>query len=798
MQVLNKTIMLDYKSLFLILALSIVTFSPAQAQESWSPPQVYYGRGGILTYTPDEQGNIIPDFSHVGYMYGDEPIPFVEKVVEVSPVEGDDGATIQAAIKSLYTVQPDADGFRGAVLLKAGTYQVAGQITITASGIVLRGEGDADNGTVIIAEGTGTRDLIKVDNGLSRSVNSSSRVSITESYVPLGRKYVVVSDASKYAKGDAIVLYRPGTSQWITDIKMNQITPGEGVVQWSPSSYSFYFERQVTKVSGDTIFFRNPVVMSMETKYGGGSVYKYSFNRLQKIGIENLRLKSAYRSNQDEEHSWNAIVIGSAENCWVRNVSSWYFGNSCVNMQSKSKLITVENCHSREPKSIITGGRRYSFNIDGSLCLVKDCSTTEGRHDYVNGARVPGPNVFTGSTAANTHSDIGPHHRWAMGTLFDQITSDGEINVQDRDNMGTGHGWAGANTVFWNCTGESSICESPWVSAKNYNFGFMGKKVRKGRPDGVWEGHNIPGIFPASLYQAQLDERLKGTILFCAFSSLEQLNDTSFLMQFTLPLVREQLINENFRITTGSETVTGNFTVTPYDDYTITLSSATFKSLPALTAIKVKASGLTTAQGQSLAGITEASYVTIDKRPVVTGTAKITNNIDGFGEAASSKTGYIYLVKYGINVKTQSALDSLVLINQGRKAAVGEPGITLQISAKGLPGGYYQYYAADGNQSVSLPSTTWVIVEEKGPVTLSGSLILKGTFSAFQSNGQLTVIPGDESLFSMDVHTLTGRLIYKESNLSGIQTIGLNGFKGILIVRQFSGTSVETVKCPVN
>ena len=266
-------------------------------------------------------------------------------------------------------------------------------------------------------------------------MNSASRVSIAEDYVPVGRKYVIVSSTSGYAKGDQIVLYRPASSQWISDIKMNQITPSEGTVQWTASGYTFYFERLVTKVSGDTLFFRNPVVMAMEKRYGGGSVYKFTFNRLQNIGIENIRLKSSFTGSQDEEHSWTAIAFHSAEHCWVRNVTSFYFANHCVNLESKSCLITVENCHCKEPKSIITGGRRYSFNINGSLCLVKNCTTSEGRHDYVNGARVCGPNVFTGSTAFNTHSDIGPHHRWSMGTLFDKIESDGEINVQDRDDI---------------------------------------------------------------------------------------------------------------------------------------------------------------------------------------------------------------------------------------------------------------------------------------------------------------------------------------------------------------------------
>ena len=469
-------------------------------EQSWSPEHVFYGPGGSLSYTPDEKGNIIPDFSHVGYMYGDEAIPDVPVLTEISPVDGDDGASIQAAIDMVEALTPDENGFRGAVLLKKGTYEVAGQLTIQASGVVLRGEGQGEDGTVIIADGTGTRDLIVIDNGSGLSIDNSSMALITEAYVPVGRKFVVVNDASDYETGDHIALYRPGTQNWISDIKMDQITAGDGIVQWDPSSYSFYFERLVTGISGDTLFFRNPVVMAMEEQYGGGKVYKVSFNRLEKVGVEDLCLKSAYASDTDEAHSWKAVAFKSVENGWARRVTSWYFAYACVSLERNSRLISVLDCHCREPRSLITGSRRYSFNLVGSLCLFKGCSTSEGRHDYVSASRVCGPNVFTQCSASNTHSDIGPHHRWAMGTLFDVIESDGAINVQDRDNMGSGHGWAGANQVFWNCRGSSSVCQSPWTSALNYNFGFMGYKesgARAGRPDGVWVGHRVPGIFPA-------------------------------------------------------------------------------------------------------------------------------------------------------------------------------------------------------------------------------------------------------------------------------------------------------------
>jgi len=142
--------------------------------------------------------------------------------------------------------------------------------------------------------------------------------------------------------------------------------------------------------------------------------------------------------------------------------------------------------------------------------LVKNCESTEARHDYVTGARVCGPNVFYNCTTRNAHADIGPHHRWASGTLYDNIDTDGQINVQDRGNMGSGHGWSGANQVIWNCKAKEASVQNPWSSAKNYCIGLTGAKYPghfKDRPDGEWEGLNKPGLQPASLYQAQLKSR---------------------------------------------------------------------------------------------------------------------------------------------------------------------------------------------------------------------------------------------------------------------------------------------------
>lgn len=769
------------------------------AQEYWSPEHVFYGKGGKLTYTPDDQGNTIPDFSHVGYRYGDVPIPDIPVVVEVEPVDGDDGASIHAAINSLYSRTPDENGFRGAVLLKKGTYQVAGQITIARSGIILRGEGDTDDGTVIIAEGNSKRDFIRVGNNASRSVISSSRVSIIENYVPVGRKYVLVSNTSGYTAGETVVIYRPGTAQWISDLKMDQISPrsdGGTVRQWKPYSYSFYFERILTKVSGDTLFFRNPVVMAMETKYGGGAVYKYTFNRIQNVGIEDICLKSTYASDIDEDHAWTGISIGSAEHGWVRNVTSWYFGFGCVALKGDSKFFTVSNCHVREPKSIITGGRRYSFVIDGSLNLVTGCTSDEARHDYATGSRVTGPNVFTNCTATNTHSDIGPHHRWAMGTLYERIVSDGAINVQDRDNMGSGHGWAGANQVFWNCEGASSVCQNPWVSAKNYNFGFIGKKssgYRPNRPDGEWVGHNVPGIYPVSLYEAQLNNRISDSIIFSVIPHLIQINDTSFKMQFTLPVDSAQILSDKFQLTGPDEIKGEEFYMHVLDDYSVNISSSTFKNLSNAT-IKITVDKLTSKGGKSLQGVKTASCVIEDKRPVITGSSKIVDNVDDFVEASTSAVGYIYFVKYGLNVTTKSELDSLVKANLGRKIEVNVADTTMQIFTKGLPGDYYQYYAVSTDGYVSLPSSTWVILDETGPVTGINTEKIEMPFLAYFRNDMLIIDPQKNEDYMLEIFSIDGRLIYKNRHLSGRQSIDLFGNTGVMIVRKSTGTKSQILK----
>lgn len=466
---------------------------------------------GSLVYIPDEKGNIIPDFSRVGFYGGDREIPNVPVVKTIQPTGTDeDHLIIQNAIDEVSKRKADKTGFKGAILLKKGMFRIPSTIRIEASGVVLRGEGDTENGTKLLFTATKQLPLLLATGSGNIKEVPGTRVKITDAYVPVGSTSFNVANASAFKAGDKIILYRPGTQQWIKDLKMDKIVERQGTKQWQASEYNLNFERVVTKVEGSKLFIDNPVVMAFETKYGGAEIYKYEFaGRINHIGIENLYMQSEYANDTAENHGWDAISYEKLENSWVRNVTAKYFGYACVNLGPTAKNVSVLNSNCFEHKSLITGSRRYSFNNDGQLNLFMNCHATDGRHDFVTGARTNGPNVFVYCTAKRTHADIGPHHRWSSGTLYDNIVTDGEINIQDRGNYGSGHGWVGITQILWNCTAKSATVQSPHVSGNNYCIGLKGEKSLgriKDRPDGHWEAHHQT-VQPTSLYQAQLQDR---------------------------------------------------------------------------------------------------------------------------------------------------------------------------------------------------------------------------------------------------------------------------------------------------
>lgn len=491
-------------SLFLFLCFH----DPGKAQSVWQSESLRMQSDGRLQYKPDDRGNIIPDFSRVGYHHGDRAIPTVEVVAEVLPSD-DDQRNIQAAIDLVSKRVSNAQGFRGAVLLGPGTYRIPGTLRIDSSGVILRGSGNA---TKLVAAGRLKRSLIRVAGTGTPQEMKGTRQAVTDRFIPTGRFDMEVRDARSFHPGDEVIVDIKANDRWVKDLKMDRIVERPGTVQWAASGYRFSCQRRIVSITGNRLILDNPVMMELDSRYLDVSVFRYRYpGRISEVGVEDLICISEYRSDTAEDHGWIAVDIDRVENGWVRNVHAVHFGQGCVSLQGLAKNITVSDCSAVDPKSIITGGRRYSFNINGQQNLVIRCHSREARHDYATGSRVCGPNVFSDCTAERSHSDIGPHHRWTMGTLYDNIRTDNQINVQDRGNWGSGHGWAGVTQVIWNCTSATIVCQDPWIGGRNYLIGGSYRREAGRLPDRIQsltEGQGISGLSPGSLYHAQYLARM--------------------------------------------------------------------------------------------------------------------------------------------------------------------------------------------------------------------------------------------------------------------------------------------------
>ena len=527
---------------------------------------------GRMAYTPDYRGNTLIDYSHAGYEGGGAAIPNIPVKIILEPSGGDtdDAERIQRAVDLLGRIPVGGDGFRGAILLKAGTYRLSRPIRIGRSGIVIRGEGDGHesirkhdrpispdnwfdytqseqpehNVTKVVA--TWVSDSYNKAEALfdfsGGNAEDETETAITDLYVPVGTRTLHVADVGGFRPGDAVRILRAVNAAWAHDLKMDAITEAPGILsanQWVSKGRierayeGICQERTVAAVDAvaGTITLTEPIVDPLDRRYGISKAIRFSTGRrVNHAGIENVQLisrfdKSAtavnsafgvdYKSFSNERHAQVGVRIGNAEDIWVRRVTSYHI-DVAVTIAGGSRRITVQDVNCLEPVGGTGGERRYSFsNSGGSQVLNQRNYVRYTRHGFIVMGNVMGPNVFLDDWTEYQFDANEPHLRWSTGGLFDNVA--GRIYVQNRWNNGTAHGWAGANYTLYNCTGKFIVSQSPL--AANYLFGqsdaadrlpFVMDEVDPGNVPNFKAHEQSLGraVMPRSLYLQQLEDRL--------------------------------------------------------------------------------------------------------------------------------------------------------------------------------------------------------------------------------------------------------------------------------------------------
>jgi regulation of enolase protein 1 (concanavalin A-like superfamily) len=478
---------------------------------------VYVASNGELGYVPDASGDTIPNFSLVGYETGDVPLPDTTGGVQVpvmetvNPGSGDMTTTIQNAINAVEAMPLQSNGFRGAVLLTAGNYQISGTLSITASGVLLEGQGNnSSTGTRLEATGTVQRTLVNITGSGGYSTVSNTTHSITDNYVPVGATSFDVNSTSNLAVGDTVIVSRPSTQAWIDAIDMNELND-----PWSPGQGAQTWYRVITAINGDNITINSPLTNSLSQQYGGGTISEYTWSKLiSNDGMENIYAYSDSTGDTDLNHATGVLNANDNENMFIYNVTSNGFASNHFvignTLYSTLDDITAENTsiNTDPPSGVLTSGQ---------FILVENSTFINSYHAIavLNG---DGPNVYYNINASGTGAQVGPHLDWTTGDLFDNVTISGtQLGAFNRGNDGSGQGWGGANYVFWNDANNTQLDNFNPPTAQQWVFGGSSEETID-TEDG--SEANVPAdyidlgqvVAPQSLYIAQLLDRLTPTV----------------------------------------------------------------------------------------------------------------------------------------------------------------------------------------------------------------------------------------------------------------------------------------------
>ena len=380
-----------------------------------------------------------------------------------------------------------------------------------------------------------------------------------------------VSALGPLAPGDVIVLSHPCTEAWLKAVDYGGAPNGQwkcGPAADSASTerfgihdddYDVVYKRRVTAVdcAANVVHFDAPLFTDFDaytTGAGLAAVWKWTRGgQLREVGIEDLRIEIGFDPDVlddgsrlgrepgdrwgraysvDEDHVASGIRLLGVDDAWVRNVTVRGFTFSGLELRSAHR-VTVQDVRAVEPAAVVTSPRRYNFKLGrfAQLVLFDRCYASEGRHAFVTQMAQTSGIVFWHTRGEGSITYSGAHSSWSQGLLFDNHAEiapnvafrwDRKLGLQNRAGANLTaenpkreqpHGWAATNSVAWNVDlgGSVLVLHRPPIG-QNFAVGVRGGVSAQNQwyegDLGYVEGTNRPGLQPASLYEAQLRDRL--------------------------------------------------------------------------------------------------------------------------------------------------------------------------------------------------------------------------------------------------------------------------------------------------
>jgi len=496
--------------------------------------------------------HFLPDWSYVGYRWGEKPIPQLKpnlNVIDFGAIPDDGKDDTEAILKAVVAAHKKT----GLVVLHfpKGRFILREILWIERSHFVLQGAGSGADGTIIeMPDHLGKMNLER-EADLFRRQKEFNDATGRDKFSPFswtggiiwvrhpparidrwykpqpehalaralagkrGEHTVTVDSANKLEVGQAcrLMLYNTKDDSLLKHIhEADDIKFGSWI-----KNIGMHVDLTITAIDKDRVTFKEPLLHDVQPEWQGEI---YPINVLNEVGIEHLRIEFPNRTEYGGHHreaGYNAITLGGLRHGWVRDVA-------IDNADTAIRVGLCSNVTLADCRFTDRIGSHYAVQYAMSCrCLMRDFTAdTKSIHtiSFNTGAR---GSVFTHGQCVTPRLDqhCGANHQ----NLFDDIEAVGAEPGFAMFRHGGGSEFiplCGAFNTFWNLRANFTnpgdgktpcvVMGSPLPAPCSRLIGLIGNapiKLERFTPKPYIEGLNRPGIAVPSLYEYQLKRRLQ-------------------------------------------------------------------------------------------------------------------------------------------------------------------------------------------------------------------------------------------------------------------------------------------------
>ena len=489
----------------------------------------------------DSEGRYLHDFSYAGYRNGEAPVqlgggyPLMVADVTDHGADGTGAADSTAAIQAAIDEVAVAGG--GSVFFPEGLYRVDGQLVVTSSHTVLRGEGPVKSRLHFTShEGMAQKAHLQF-----RGILTSDVETILIQDGSTMETVLAVGDATGFGVCDDVQVGWVVTPEFIEEHGMT------GTWKAFNDSWQVFFHRNVKAV--DAISTPNTITMDVPLRYPARIANQASIRRItgmiEECGFESLGIASAvgWEEAWAQNHA-RVIEFNGVSDGWITGVHSFpspsapddgpvpnaHLQSGGILLES-CKRVTIADCHLGFAQNRGGGGNGYLYEYRmSSEILTQDCVGDAGRHNFVQNwgfgftggvwLRVTSRDGIAVATKDFPYGSAGYsefHHSLATANLVDSCVMDDGWSAVNRGDWSSGAGHSATQNVLWNTTGTGHLTsyQFGWgyvvgTGPENTVQTWLPNSLGTGTEPEDWvEGEGqATTLEPQSLYEDQLARRL--------------------------------------------------------------------------------------------------------------------------------------------------------------------------------------------------------------------------------------------------------------------------------------------------